>query len=125
VIVYVSSPQAQHLPSSKENALFLTAVICGLFSSFSMMVGTTDSLDPEKYPLHAESNSTFSFMVGGKGNPYTVIGRSTIREYQLHPKTKIELTSVNRTYLVVNLLCPWQQDLLGSTGAVEPQGRRG
>lgn len=50
------------------------------------MVGTTDSLDPEKYPLRSETDSTFSFMVGGKGNPYTVTGRRIIRECQLHPK---------------------------------------
>ncbi|KAF9308742.1 hypothetical protein BG003_010676, partial [Podila horticola] len=39
--------------------------------NFSMMVGTTDSLDRKKYPLNAETNSTFSFMIGSKGNPYT------------------------------------------------------
>ncbi|KAF9370188.1 hypothetical protein CPC16_003879, partial [Podila verticillata] len=38
---------------------------------FSTMVGTTDSLDPEKYPLNAETDCTYSFMVGDKGNPYT------------------------------------------------------
>ncbi|KAF9314432.1 hypothetical protein BG006_003939, partial [Podila minutissima] len=39
--------------------------------NFSMLVGTTDSLEPEKYPLNPDSSSTFSFMIGDKGNPYT------------------------------------------------------
>ncbi|KAG0022215.1 hypothetical protein BGZ81_008628 [Podila clonocystis] len=38
---------------------------------YSMMVGTTDALDREKYPLLAESSATHSSMVGDKGNPYT------------------------------------------------------
>lgn len=79
--------------SPAKTTALSNAVMCGLLSSFSMMVGTTDSLEPEKYPLNAESSSVFSFMIGDKGNPYTVQDEASFVDVNCdqEPK-KIELT---------------------------------
>lgn len=85
------------------------------------LVGTTDPLDPAKYPRLGDRDSESAYMIGDGKTPYTVrLLRQPLLSVKNAAKTKCKykthcsaFLSVSFIwYLVGDLHCPGQQDLL-------------